>query len=87
MTWETVLYEKIDEIAKLTLNRPEKRNAQNMRLIAELDEACRAADRDPEVRVIVLCGAGKSFSASSSALGTVQRLNGVNHDCELCVNS
>lgn len=63
MAWETVLYEKTDNIANITLNRPEKRNAQNMRLIAELDEAFKEADKDPEVRVIVLSAAGPSFSA------------------------
>jgi enoyl-CoA hydratase len=63
VAWETILYEKIDQIAQITLNRPEKRNAQNMRLIAELDEAFKEAERDPDVRVVILRGAGSSFSA------------------------
>lgn len=63
MAWETILYEKSEEIATITLNRPEKRNAQNMRLISELDEACKEAERDPDVRVIIMRGAGPCFSA------------------------
>lgn len=63
MAWETILYEKNDQIATITLNRPEKRNAQNMRLITELDEAFKEAERDPDVRVVILCGAGPCFSA------------------------
>src|SRR3972149_10440304 len=63
MAWETIRYEKSDQVATITLNRPEKRNAQNMRLITELDQAFTGAERDPDVRVVILCGAGPCFSA------------------------
>jgi len=50
-------------VRRLTLNRPEKRNALSNELRAELFAALEAADRDPDVRVIVVRGAGSCFSA------------------------
>ncbi|MDJ0788623.1 MAG: enoyl-CoA hydratase-related protein [Myxococcota bacterium] len=50
-------------IRRLTLNRPDKRNALHNALRTELFAELEAADRDPEVRVTVLRGAGKCFSA------------------------
>jgi methylglutaconyl-CoA hydratase len=50
-------------VATLTLKRPEKHNAMNSAMIAELTEAAGRLGRDPAVRVVVLTGAGRSFSA------------------------
>ena len=50
-------------VQRLTLNRPEKRNALNNALRGELFAALQAGDEDPEVRVTILRGAGKCFSA------------------------
>lgn len=50
-------------VRRLTLNRPEKRNALHNALRGELFERLHEADRDPAVRVTVLRGAGQSFSA------------------------
>jgi methylglutaconyl-CoA hydratase len=50
-------------IARLTLNRPEVHNALGGRLLDELPAAARELDVDPEVRVVVLTGAGESFCA------------------------
>jgi methylglutaconyl-CoA hydratase len=50
-------------VARLTLNRPDKHNAMNAAMIAELTEAAGRLGRDPAVRVVVLTGAGASFSA------------------------
>jgi enoyl-CoA hydratase/carnithine racemase len=58
-----VLYEVDDRVAVITLNRPEKANAQNARLLHELDHAWDLAARDRAVRVIVLQANGKHFSA------------------------
>ena len=63
MAWETILYEEIGHVARITLNRPETHNVQNVRLILELDEATKKADADPNIRVILLGGAGRSFSS------------------------
>lgn len=59
-----VLREDEGGIATLTMNRPEAMNALSIALRAELAAAIRAADADPEVRVIVLTGAGpRAFTA------------------------
>jgi len=52
-----------ESVRRITLNRPEKRNALHNKLRAELFDALEAADRDPEVHVTILRGAGKCFSA------------------------
>ncbi len=51
-------------IANLTLNRPEKRNALNIVLLRELIAACRLLNQEPDLRVVIVRGAGdKAFSA------------------------
>jgi enoyl-CoA hydratase len=51
------------QVRRLTLNRPDKRNALSHGLRTELFDALRAGDADPEVRVMIIRGAGSSFSA------------------------
>ena len=70
-----IQYETIDDgtIACITLNRPKQRNAQHRGLLVELDEAFMAAERDDKVAVVVLRGAGTSFS-SGHDLGSKDRL-------------
>ncbi|MET8422946.1 enoyl-CoA hydratase [Nocardia sp. NPDC059091] len=69
---EVVLYEKRGPIAVVTLNRPDYRNAQNSVMTYALDAAFVRAVEDPEVKVIVLGGAGKHFSAGHD-IGTPGR--------------
>lgn len=54
---------KTDHIARLTLNRPDQRNAMDMGFFDSLKAHFQALDADPEVRVVVLDAAGKSFTA------------------------
>jgi enoyl-CoA hydratase len=61
--YQTVLVERRGAVELVTMNRPEVRNAQNTQLLTELDDALHAADRDPDVHVIVVAGAGPHFSA------------------------
>jgi enoyl-CoA hydratase/carnithine racemase len=62
----TVLLETREQIAWITLNRPEAMNALSQQLRAELPAAIRAAEADPEVRVLVLRGAGeRAFCAGA----------------------
>ena len=64
-------------IARIILDRPEKRNALNAELIQGLKDALRAADADAQVRVIALSGAGKDFcsGADLSALRRIAEAN------------
>jgi len=56
-------------VARVTLNRPEKRNALNRELIGDLGDALDGAARDASVRVILLRGAGKDFCAGVDLAG------------------
>ncbi len=56
-------------IARITLNRPEKRNALNPELIAELSRALTSSSRDATVRVVFIAGAGKDFCAGLDLVG------------------
>ena len=58
-----LLYEAADGIATITLNRPERLNAITLPMLESLSAALRDADRDRQVRVIVLTGAGRGFCA------------------------
>ncbi|MFV0257116.1 MAG: enoyl-CoA hydratase/isomerase family protein [Acidimicrobiales bacterium] len=60
-TGPEVLMEVNDHVAVLTLNRPHRRNAISMPMLDLLGEYLDAADNDPDVRCIVLTGAGKGF--------------------------
>ena len=62
MNYETIVYQP-GPVARVILNRPERRNAQSWKLLAEMEHAFNVAVADPEVRIIVLSGTGKSFSA------------------------
>jgi enoyl-CoA hydratase len=67
-----VLYRGDGDIAVITLNRPEYRNAQNSAMTYALDAAFYQAAADDEVKVIVLAGAGRHFSAGHD-IGTSGR--------------
>ena len=67
-----VTYEVVDNIARITLNRPEYRNAQNSQMTYALDAAFTRATDDDEVKVIVLAGNGKHFCAGHD-IGTPGR--------------
>jgi enoyl-CoA hydratase len=60
---EFVHYEADDGVGVITLDRPQAANAQNMKVLRELDQAWTLADEDPDVRVIVFKTNGKHFSA------------------------
>jgi len=60
-----IIYEVKNGVAFITLNRPDKRNALNDRIISELREAMVAAEADDQIRVIILRGAGKDFCAGA----------------------
>ena len=69
----SVLYEAEGAIARITLNRPEKRNALNEALIAGLKNALRKASDDAAVRAVVISGAGSDF-CSGADLASLQKI-------------
>jgi enoyl-CoA hydratase len=61
--YETIRYAVDGPVATITLHRPQAANAQSSQMITELDRAFDRADADEAVRVVVLAGEGKHFSA------------------------
>ncbi len=63
MNDDTVLYEVVGHVATITMNRPNAANALSTDLIDGIDHYFDVADEDDEVRVVILAGSGKHFSA------------------------
>jgi len=63
--YEQITYEVSNQVATVTLNRPDKLNAWTQKMEQEVTEAIRAASSDDQVRVIILTGAGKGFCAGA----------------------
>jgi enoyl-CoA hydratase/carnithine racemase len=73
MEFETILYERRDRTACITLNRPHKLNAVNHTMIQELGEAYRAAEDDPDVWTLIVTGAGDRALCSGADVSTVEQ--------------
>ncbi len=65
MPFQEIQYDLDDSIATITLDRPDKLNALTQQMEEELFQAMKQANEDPDVRVIVLTGAGKGFCAGA----------------------
>ena len=72
---EVVLYSVEGKVARVTLNRPEKRNALNDALIAGIKEGLKRAGGDEHLRAVVISGAGKDF-CSGADLSALQKIAG-----------
>lgn len=83
---DEVLYETRGPAAWITLNRPEKLNALNAAVVAGLHDSLGRAEADDEVRVVVLTGAGRAFSAgfdiSPQAGETIETADGWRDELE-----
>jgi enoyl-CoA hydratase/carnithine racemase len=65
MAYETIKYDVEDGVLTITLNRPEKLNAYNRDMQAELIDAIDRADADDDVRAIIFTGAGRAYCAGA----------------------
>jgi enoyl-CoA hydratase len=68
-TFENVLYDVTDHVATITINHPETHNTLTLDTIADIDSAMKAAEADEDVRVVILIGTGRSFSAGHDLSG------------------
>ncbi|TBL76308.1 enoyl-CoA hydratase/isomerase family protein [Paenibacillus thalictri] len=71
MDYQFLLYEKSEEIATITVNRPELRNALTQALMAELGHAIDQAESDAEVKVLILTGAGERAFVAGADINEV----------------
>ena len=71
MPFTTLLYELADGIARVTINRPDKLNALNGTVIAELDEAVERIRTDSAVRAVLLTGAGTKAFVAGADIGEI----------------
>jgi enoyl-CoA hydratase len=75
VTYKTLLYEKKDGIAVVTLNRPDKLNALNSTVYKELYDVFNEAENDDAVRVVVLTGSGEKAFGAGSDVAEMQNMN------------
>lgn len=75
MAFETLLYAVEDGIALVTINRPDKLNALNAAVLADLDRAFDEARRDDAVRAIILTGAGEKAFVAGADISQFTRLD------------
>jgi len=66
MVYREIVQKKKDQIAYLTLDRPDADNAINQTIADEIADCCRKINEDDEVRVVVVTGNGKTFSSGES---------------------
>lgn len=72
-TFEALLYDVHEHVATITINRPDRRNALSWTVMSELRAAVAAAKADPDVRVVVITGAGdRAFSAGADLSGMAE---------------
>lgn len=71
---KVMLLEKKSGIARITLNRPSRLNALNPQLIAELASAIPEMGKDPQVRAVVITGAGRAFCSGGDFKGDAESL-------------
>jgi enoyl-CoA hydratase/carnithine racemase len=67
--YKTILYQKQRSGVLITLNRPKALNAMNEELMGELDRALAEAETDPEIRGVIITGAGGAFSVGEDVSG------------------
>ena len=61
--YSTLLFEVRDNVARITLNRPDAANSLNLQMAKDLMEVAMTCSEDPNVRAVLIRGAGKTFCA------------------------
>src|SRR6184192_3343775 len=77
MNFQNIKFDKHDQIATITINRPEKLNALNMAVMGELRETFTAIKDDAEVRVALLTGAGEKAFVAGADIAELNKNNPV----------
>ncbi|HYB90275.1 MAG TPA: enoyl-CoA hydratase/isomerase family protein [Candidatus Binataceae bacterium] len=69
MDFSTIIYDARDHTAKITINRPERMNGYNERMVKEMVSAIDLARQDDDIRVLVITGSGRAFCAGGDISG------------------
>src|SRR5271169_3918801 len=69
MQFDTLLFERRDGVAHVTLNRPDRLNALNRGMITDLSAAAAAIDADRDLRAVVLTASGRAFCSGADLMG------------------
>lgn len=69
MKFDTLLFERREGIARVTLNRPDRLNALNLALLTDLTAAAAAIDADHDIRAVVLTASGRAFCSGADLMG------------------
>ena len=69
MSYDNILMDVADGVATVTINRPEKLNGLDIKTVSELIDASQAIRDDPEIRALILTGAGRGFSSGADLSG------------------
>ena len=80
MAYEQILYEVADNIATITLNRPEKLNAFTATMMNEMIDAFDKVDADDNVRAVIVTGAGRGFCAGADLSAGAQTFDATRPD-------
>jgi enoyl-CoA hydratase len=75
VSYQNILFETDQGIARISVNRPEKLNALNNQTVIELSEAFRQAADDTSIRVVILTGAGDKAFVAGADIGEIQTLS------------
>src|SRR5580658_1795470 len=76
MTYQTILFEMADGVGRLTLNRPERLNSFTVAMHTEVRELLERLAREPQLRVLILRGAGRGFCAGQDLNDRAVRADG-----------
>jgi enoyl-CoA hydratase/carnithine racemase len=88
MSNDEVLYEVSDRVAVITLNRPERMNTISRTMLAQLSRCLLEAERDPEVRAVILTGSGRAFCAGLDLVSaTASDATGADGEAAISANS
>lgn len=86
MSYEHLLVETTNHIARVTMNRPERRNALSLGLMQEMIACLRAIGQDKAIQAVILAGAGPAFSAGHDLSEMTNRtINDYRHIFDTCV--
>lgn len=73
MNFRYVKYEKIEQVARITMSSPDRTNALNGTMLDEIQQSASAAENDADIRAVVLTGDGKAFSSGFDLKDQMER--------------